>query len=457
MRIPRTHRKTWSAALALATAAALGSAGLALAAAGPADAAGAAFPAHYAAPYLQISSSDAGDMAADQAATGLKDYTLAFLTPQSGCTPQWENGGNSVGAFASQISAIQASGGNVIISFGGASGGELAQTCTNVSQLTAAYQNVVNTYGVTRLDFDIEGGVLSDTAATSLRDQALAALQAEDPSVQVDFTLAVAPQGLPTGTGSEYALLQDAKAKGVKVSIVNIMTMDFGAGSNDLADAESAAQGTAGQLASLYGISTSAAYGMMGLTPIAGTNDDGTVFSTSNASSLESFAASNGVAELSFWEVDGYDKGTGYQYSSIFNQITGSSGGGGGTTTTGQITGYQGLCLDDRSASTANFNPIQVYTCNGTNAQQWTVNSNGSLTVLGNCLDVAGAGTANGTLVDLYPCNGTSAQSWVHESNGELVNTNSGKCLDDTGFGGSGTQMQIWACADSANQQWNVP
>jgi chitinase len=458
MRIPRTPRKTWSAALALATAAALGSAGLALAAAGPADAAGAAFPAHYAAPYLQISSSDAGDMAADQAATGLKDYTLAFLTPQSGCTPQWENGGNSVGAFASQISAIQASGGNVIISFGGASGGELAQTCTNVSQLTAAYQNVVNTYGVTRLDFDIEGGVLSDTAATSRRDQALAALQAEDPSVQVDFTLAVAPQGLPTGTGSEYALLQDAKAKGVKVSIVNIMTMDFGAGSNDLADAESAAQGTAGQLASLYGISTSAAYGMMGLTPIAGTNDDGTVFSTSNASSLESFAASNGVAELSFWEVDGYDKGTGYQYSSIFNQITGSSsGGGGGTTTTGQITGYQGLCLDDRSASTANFNPIQVYTCNGTNAQQWTVNSNGSLTVLGNCLDVAGAGTANGTLVDLYPCNGTSAQSWVHASNGELVNTNSGKCLDDTGFGGSGTQMQIWACADSANQQWNVP
>ncbi|MDX6417240.1 MAG: chitinase [Trebonia sp.] len=450
--------KPWSVALALAAVTALGSGSLTLATAGPAAAAGSPFPAHYAAPYLQISSSDAGDMAADQAATGLKDYTLAFLIPQSGCTPQWEDGGSGVGAFASQISAIQASGGNVIISFGGESGGELAQTCTNVSQLTAAYQNVVNTYGVTRLDFDIEGGTLADTAATSLRDQALAALQAEDPAVQVDFTLAVAPQGLPTGAGSEYALLQDAQAKGVKVSVVNIMTMDFGAGSNDLADAESAAQGTAGQLASLYGISTSAAYAMMGLTPIAGTNDDGTYFSTSNAQSLESFAASNGVAELSFWEVDGYDKPTGYQYSSIFNQITGSSGGGGGGgTTTGQITGYQGLCLDDRSASTANFNPIQVYTCNGSGAQDWTVNSNGSLTVLGNCLDVAGAGTANGTLVDLYTCNGTGAQSWVHESNGELVNTNSGKCLDDTGYGGSGTQVQIWACSDTANQQWNVP
>src|SRR5580658_2438882 len=144
MRLLRSPAKSWSAALALATA--LGSGGLALATAGPAAAAGSAFPAHFAAPYLQISSSDAGDMAADEAATGLKYYTLAFLIPQSGCTPEWEDDGSGVGAFASQISAIQASGGNVIISFGGESGGELAQTCTNVSQLTAAYQNVVNTY-----------------------------------------------------------------------------------------------------------------------------------------------------------------------------------------------------------------------------------------------------------------------------------------------------------------------
>src|SRR6201986_3158829 len=234
------------------------------------------YPAHYAAPYLQIDNGDAGDMAADLGASGVKDYTLAFLIPQSGCTPQWEDGGNPVSSFTSQINSLKAAGGNVIISFGGESGGELAETCTNVSQLTAAYQNVINTYGVTRLDFDIEGGTLSDTAATARRDQALAALQAEDPAVQVDFTLGVSPQGLPTGTGSEYALLQDAKAKGVKGSVVNIMPMDFYDGSNnDLGDAESAARGTASQLSSLYGISTAAAYNMMGLTPIAGTNDDG--------------------------------------------------------------------------------------------------------------------------------------------------------------------------------------
>ncbi|HEX4832272.1 MAG TPA: ricin-type beta-trefoil lectin domain protein [Trebonia sp.] len=460
MRRLRIPTKPWLVALALAATGALGSGSLALATAQQATAAGSAFPAHYAAPYLQIGSSDAGDMAADASATGLKYYTLAFLTPRSGCTPEWEDDGSGVGGFTAQISALQASGGNVIPSFGGADGGELAQTCTNVSQLTAAYLNVVNTYGVTRLDFDIEGGVLSDTASTARRDQALAALQAEDPAVQVDFTLAVSPQGLPTGTGSEYALLQDAKSKGVKVSVVNIMTMDFGNGQNALNDAESAARGADSQLASLYGISATAAYNMMGLTPIAGQNDDNENFTIANASTLESFAATNGVGELSFWEVDGYDRGTGYQYSSIFNKITGSSSGGGGGTgtgTTGPVTGYQGLCLDDRSASTANFNPVQVYTCNGTSAQSWTVESNNTLQVLGKCLDINAAGTTNGTSVDLYDCNGTAAQVWQHQSNGELINPNSGKCLDDTGYGGAGTQVQIWTCGDTSNQQWNVP
>jgi chitinase len=447
----------------LVAAAALAAGGLTLTTAATASAATSAFPAHFAAPYLQVSSSDVGDMAADYSATGLKYYTLAFLTPSSdtSCTPEWEDGGEAMNSFTSQVSQIKADGGNVIISFGGEPNGndpnEIAQTCSSVSSLTAAYLNVVNTYGVTRLDFDIEGSVLSDTAATSLRDQALAALQAEDPSVQIDFTLAVDPNGLPTGSGSEYALLQDAQSKGVKVSEVNIMTMDYYDNEAVLPQAESSAEDTASQLAGLYGISTSAAYNMLGLTPIAGTNDDGEVFSESNASSLESFAASNGVQELSFWELDGYDKGTGYQYSSIFNEITGTTSGGGGTTTTGQITGYEGLCLDDRSASTADFNPIQVYTCNGTTAQSWTVESNDSLEVLGMCLDVDAAGTANGTTVDLYSCNGTAAQEWVPQSNGELVNPNSGKCLDDTGYGGSGTQVQIWSCGDTSNQIWDLP
>jgi chitinase len=415
-----------------------------------ASAAGGAFPAHYSAPYLQLNSSDAGDMAADLSATGDKFYTLAFLIPQSGCTMQWEYNGDSVGSFASQISSLQSQGGNVIISFGGAAGGEVAQTCTSVSSLTAAYASIVNTYGVTRLDFDIEGSALADTAANNRRNQALAALQAQNPSVQVDYTLAVAPSGLPA---AELGVLQNAQSNGVKVHLVNIMTMDFGNGQNPLNDAISAAQATSGQLASLYGISTAQAYGMLGLTPIAGQNDDNEFFSQSNAATLETFAASNGVQELSFWEVDGYDKPLGYAYSRIFQAIT----GGGGTTTTGTITGYGGLCVDARGANPANFTPVQVYTCNGTSAQQWTVNGN-TLQALGKCMDINGGGTANGTTVDLYDCNGTGAQVWQHQSNGALYNPQSGRCLDDTNWSATaGTQLQIWDCSGNANQAWTIP
>jgi chitinase len=295
----------------------IGAAGVADAAATP----NASYANSYAAPYLEISNSDVGDMAADMQATGTKYYTLAFLIPKSGCTAQWENGNYAVGSFKSQISALQAAGGNVIISFGGAAGGELAKTCTSATSLQAAYANIVNTYNVKRLDFDIEGGPLDDTASISRRDTALAALQKADPSVQVDYTLPVASNGLESNAQN---LLKDAKSKGVKVNLVNIMTMDFGDGENAYNDAISGANATHGQLASIYSGTTSAQqWHMIGLTPIAGKNDDNENFTQGNATSLESFAASKGVQELSFWEVDGYDKKVGYAYSKTFNKITG--------------------------------------------------------------------------------------------------------------------------------------
>ncbi|HYS36644.1 MAG TPA: chitinase [Pseudonocardiaceae bacterium] len=279
------------------------------------------FPTHFAAPYLQIASSDAGDMAADMKASGNKFYTLAFLIPKGSCTAQWEDNNDSVGAFKTQINALKSAGGNVIISFGGASGGEPAEKCTSVSSLQAEYANVVSTYGVTRLDFDIEGSDLNNTTANARRDQALAALQKANPSVQVDFTLPVAPNGLESNAQS---LLKDAKSKGVKVSTVNIMTMDFGDGQNALKDAESGANATHTQLGKIFtGSSSAQLWNMIGLTPIAGQNDDNEFFSQSNASTLESFAKSNGVGVLSFWEVDGFDKSLGYAYTKVFTKITG--------------------------------------------------------------------------------------------------------------------------------------
>ncbi|GAB2724435.1 ricin-type beta-trefoil lectin domain protein [Kitasatospora kifunensis] len=134
---------------------------------------------------------------------------------------------------------------------------------------------------------------------------------------------------------------------------------------------------------------------------------------------------------------------------------TTTGGGGGGSA----ITGYGGLCLDDRSADTANYNPVQVYTCNQSPAQQWTVVQAGSiLHVLGKCLDVDAAGTTNGTAVDLYDCNNTGSQVWIPRSDGSLYNPQSNKCLDDTGWSTTpGTQVEIWDCTGNANQKWNLP
>lgn len=126
---------------------------------------------------------------------------------------------------------------------------------------------------------------------------------------------------------------------------------------------------------------------------------------------------------------------------------------------TGRIVGFDGLCLDDRGAITDDYNPVQVFTCNGTDAQNWTiVHSTSTIQIFGKCLDVYAAGTANGTTVDLYTCNGTGAQVWVPRGDGSLFNPESGKCLDDTDWSTTpGKQAQIWDCAGTANQQWQIP
>jgi beta-glucosidase len=122
------------------------------------------------------------------------------------------------------------------------------------------------------------------------------------------------------------------------------------------------------------------------------------------------------------------------------------------------LAGYQGLCLDLASDDNSDGTKVEVYTCNGTDGQQWTLESNGTIQADGRCLDVTGGGTANGTLVDLYTCNGTGAQVWQRQSGGVLLNPQSGKCLDDTGFSTTpGTQVQIWSCTGGTNQSWVPP
>ncbi|WNV82951.1 ricin-type beta-trefoil lectin domain protein [Umezawaea sp. Da 62-37] len=124
----------------------------------------------------------------------------------------------------------------------------------------------------------------------------------------------------------------------------------------------------------------------------------------------------------------------------------------------GPVHGYANQCLDNSQGNTADGNPVQIWGCNGTSAQQWAVGSGSTLHVSGKCLDVTSGGTANGTLVSLYDCNGTGAQVWLPQPNGALRNPQSGRCLDDVGASTTwGTQVAIWDCNGGANQNWFLP
>ncbi|HLL36614.1 MAG TPA: cellulose binding domain-containing protein [Streptomyces sp.] len=254
------------------------------------------------APYVDTSLHPAFDLVAAAEATGVKDYNLAFVTDGGGCTPKWGGVTDLANdAVAGQIGALRAKGGDVRVSFGGAAGSELATACSSVDALAAAYGKVIDTYRLTKVDFDVEGGALPNTAANTRRAQAIAELQQRHPDLNVSFTLPVMPEGL---TQDGVSLLADARKNGVRIDTVNIMAMDYGpAYSGDMGTyAEQAATATQAQIKSVLGLSDSAAWKTVAVTPMIGVNDVTTeIFKVDDATQLVNFAKAKGIGWLSMW------------------------------------------------------------------------------------------------------------------------------------------------------------
>ncbi|GAA0895796.1 glycosyl hydrolase family 18 protein [Virgisporangium aurantiacum] len=168
------------------------------------------------------------------------------------------------------------------------------------------------------------------------------------------------------------------------------------------------------------------------------------------------WAMANGGG-IMFWELSQDATGA----NSLINEayVTAMGGSQPPTGRTGRITGLAGKCVDVAAASTANGTAVQLYACNGTNAQTWTVGTDGTVRALGKCMDVASAGTANGTQIQLWDCNGTGAQVWQYNAaDSTLRNPASNRCLDVTGNSSAdGARLQIWDCFAGANQRWTLP
>lgn len=265
------------------------------------------------APYADVMLWPPIDLATTASESRVEAFTLAFIQSDGTCAPHW--GGITALAddhMGPEIDALRAAGGDVILSFGGAAGITLAEACTDVRELAAAYRSVIEQYDVYRLDFDIEGAAVEATASIERRSAAIAMVQQDLASqgrkLEITLTLPVLPTGLvPSG----IAVVESALNAGVDLSIVNIMAMNYGDSAAPGPDGQmgrysiNAAVSLHGQLAAIYpDLDDLSLWSMVGITPMIGQNDvTSEVLTVAEAGEVAAFAEQRGFGRLSMWSV----------------------------------------------------------------------------------------------------------------------------------------------------------
>ena len=256
-----------------------------------------------AAPYLMPLQNAPPDPTAVMAATGIKAFQLAFiLAPNSGgCTPTWD-GTNPVSTDTTvgpMISAIRAAGGDVSVSIGGYNGTKLGQVCGTPAATAAAYQQVITTYGLHAIDFDLEEPEYENTTAVANEIGAAQILQQEDPGLYVSVTT----PGTTAGTGwFGTQMLDQAKADGFTPN--NFSIMPFDGGFNGAASQISALQAFNAILMSTFGWTSAQAYAHEGVSMMNGRSDSGEYFYQSDFQTVLNFAESVGLARYTNWSVN---------------------------------------------------------------------------------------------------------------------------------------------------------
>ncbi len=406
---------------------------------------------------------------------GLNAATIAFGVSGGGCSLGGGMENIMSGVGKTDVQQFVAGGGRVILSFGGASGAYLESRCSE-NDMFNLIKGIVDTHRIYALDFDIEGAQLGVTTLNDLRNRVIRRLQQAYPTLYVSFTLPVDPGGMPA---SAVNLLRSANAAGVKVSVVNIMTMDYGAQSSagkNMGDlAISAASATFNQIKGIFsGRSDAQLWAMIGITPMIGVNDvTSEVFRQADAQKVVDFARQKNIGLLSFWNLQRDRPGTSslndfslvntrpYEFYQIMKAAKSAPDGLPNGRYT-MVSAHSGKCVDVAAASTADGANVQQYQCNGTGAQKFDVANmgNGAYRILnansGKALDVAAAALNDGANVQQWSSNNTLAQRFALKAvaGGFTVrNQGSGKCLDIAGWSSAdGGNVQQWSCSGSANQ-----
>ncbi|MGW7579330.1 carbohydrate-binding protein [Streptomyces sp. NPDC054765] len=256
-----------------------------------------------AAPYLMPLDNDPPDAGAVMDATGLKAFQLAFvLAPNGGgCSPTW-GGTSPVGsdtAVAGLISAVRAKGGDVSASVGGYGGTKLGQSCTTPEATAAAYQQVVDKYGLKALDFDLEEPEYENAAAIHNEIGAAKILQQQNPGIYLSLTTA----GTADGTGwFGKQMLNEAKSQSFTPD--NFSIMPFDGGFNGAASQTSALTDFNAVLRSTFGWDEATAYAHEGISQMNGRSDTGECFTQADFQAVLDFATAHHMARFTNWSVN---------------------------------------------------------------------------------------------------------------------------------------------------------
>ena len=277
------------------------------------------WPGQVFAPYVDMTLWPTYDLASAARNQGIRHFNLAFVVAAGNGAPCW-GGQSTYGIDGSefdtklraQVQSVRALGGDVAVSFGGANGQELAEVLTDPAALKAAYVKVIDAYGLTRIDFDIEGAGVNNRAAIDRRNSVVAQIQNERAAVgkglEVWYTLPVLPTGL---TADGLYVVNSAIKAGVGLGGVNIMAMDYGSYAAPNPDgrmgdyAIQAATSLHAQLKqALPSYADAKLWSMVGVTPMIGRNDVTTeVFDQTEARELVAFASQKGISMISMWSL----------------------------------------------------------------------------------------------------------------------------------------------------------
>ncbi|RKP48147.1 chitinase [Trinickia fusca] len=255
---------------------------------------------------------------------GIQQFELGFVVADAtnGCVPSWGglsaldivagNTQDQMVAISTGITQYRAKGGEVSVSFGGENGTPLMTACKDVPSLQRAYQTVIDTYGLTHIDFDIEGNAQEDQAGLTRNFQAVSNLQkamaAKNKLLHVTLTLPTLQSGL---TQDGINIVETAIRNQVDFDAVNVMAMNYGPAVSDMGKAAiQAAQSLYSQLDTAYKswgapMSSEQLWQMVGVTPMIGTNySAGETFTTLDTQNLAAAARTNGYGMLSDWSLN---------------------------------------------------------------------------------------------------------------------------------------------------------